>query len=446
MGYISQADLLAFIAANANPTVSLAVLNKHFGTESRETVRMHLGALYRAEKIDRQNGNDGTVAYWTSEHTKEAIAKGFKSSRNPPNPPVVQASVAATNYLAPGSTAPNPLAVPPDTPMPDIPPREQRVVEKEIVAAAVVEEPAVEAVQAESKPEPEVALSTEQQLVEHQEQQAVAAEQPTVPAVEEVRTSSVGKAPRLPPGSLRRPALTATVALSLYHHDGKAYTLDQVERMHPEVSREDLFRVLNVLLTKGYADRTIKRPYAWNWNGNYDYPCASREDNDVRLFIRLPAEEKTGGDIIQQTAVKDDSNLDAKVVLGPVHSFENCRRQNDRRRPDPEVHSVADKFPEVELAKPEVKPEERICTHPEGCQSCNWCGFKTSEPAVESAEQFTGTINLSTNGDTSFSASLSTEGRLEMVIADCMVALGPEQLHKLITLIGPHYNPDIHRI
>ena len=441
MGYISQADLLEFIAANANPTVSLAVLNKHFGTESRETIRMHLGALYRAEKIDRQNGNDGTVAYWTSEHTKAAIAKGFKSSRNPPNPPVVQASVAATNYLAPGSTAPNPLAVPPDMPMPDIPPREQRVVEKEI-EAAVVEEPAFETVQAEPKPEPEpeVALSTEQQLVEHQ---AVVAAQTDVPAVEEVRTSSVGKAPRLPPGSLRRPALTATVALSLYHHDGKAYTLDQIERMHPEVSREDLFRVLNVLLTKGYADRTIKRPYAWNWNGNYDYPCAAREDNDVRLFIRLPAEEKTGGDIIQQTAIKNDSNLDAKVVLGPVHSFENCRRQNDRRRPDPEVHSVADKFPEVALAKPEAKVGERSCIHPEGCQSCNWCGFKSEETKPE---QFTGTINLSTNGDTSFSASLSTEGRLEMVIADCLVALGPEQLHKLITLIGPHYNPDIHRI
>lgn len=75
---LTEDDVFQAIVDLAQPVVSAEALRKYIDPAQHGTLRIHLGTLFRAERIMRRNGTE--VAYWTSATAALAERKGYVSA------------------------------------------------------------------------------------------------------------------------------------------------------------------------------------------------------------------------------------------------------------------------------------------------------------------------------------------------------------------------------
>lgn len=426
MSITTEEDVLSFIkdaTAPKEPTVSLTLVRQAFAGTSREVLKIHLGKLYRTKKIDRQDGVDGDVLYWTPATAEAAVRSGAKSSRTAKAG--IAPTLAASNPLAPGSKAQHwnsisaPVSSVPARPITEVTPAEHTA--SELAAQA------------------QVAFATPLR------------------------------------GALQRQAITGLVANALFHHPGQAWTVGDVMKMLPHLLCTDIKRVLGTLSTRTdrpYVRRILSKPPTYTWSGVYDNPFLDTLPSDATSFFRQACPETVvppitapataqpiappvtwSGDTLSgqeekivsaklDSAVHAASDDDTRqIALVAVAAPETLRDPSYRTDIDNPWRVAAEQDAPGELLQATERPEDNFLTDAEVDALLR--GVVNDE---DDADATTSTDGTSILPPSSFDASLNLAGCLTLTVDDVCLVLDHGSTQRLITLLGPHHRPEHHRI
>ncbi len=407
---IEESDILAFIAREGNPAVTIAELKSSFGDSSWPLVRFHIGSLFRKNMIDRQSSSDQSlVAYWTPENAELAKEAGFKSSIVPQHsvPAKTNPTVSESPFPVHAGSAPH------------------------IDADAGVQHPPP-------------AIEGSEEEVSIPKDAATSADKP----IEEKAPIGVSMDPAMPRmGTLRRSALTGRLAAVMLANASMSLTDLEVLKLCPDISIIDIRRVLTGLATNiqddaRYIRRSKERPFTYTWSGAFAYPFTQVEPGDDKLLVRKDAP------VVEQAVepeADDKQAIEPEVEAAPVEvetaravttvfpKFPTSEHKLAVENPVTEIplKSYGDPAP-IEKVSEVVRTTEAVVNPvdlPGGCD--------TGELRLPKSPTFKGRIVYPTP---KFSASLDTSGTLTIVDDDQIMVLPRDKAMKLLRLIGPMYN------
>lgn len=450
MSQQNEASILEFISRTANPFVTLTQLRAHVGESAFGVSKIHLGALTRKKYVHRANLREDVI-YWTDATAKLVEALLVKPVVTTPIPNTVISSSPYAKKETPVKVTPAPAPAP-----------------RISFTFDPVSAPAAQPVEA------------------------------TPPAfVDGVRVAhfALQKRPqKIYMGSLRRSGLNGIVAMAMFSHAGKAFTPQSVEKMCPDMVLNDIRRVLNYLcqgdrlLGSGlsYLKRSLTSPFVYRWSELYEYPFSERLEGDSDLCVKVDIAGWTSN---PPTAFYDDDPLKAEEYEKTLRAFNEVKTPPTSMRKtsvadvrtlvvEPAASQVDTPIPKAsaavaeEIAAATDDVLENKVDDPEtiGEKGMPDCAVKVEvlEPAV-TAEESTptdeeakrlaqlilaaGTAKVTamqvTNSSIpvpNFDAHLNLAGELTLFVQGRPIKLGKYDTRCLVSLLGPHYVAEQHRL